>query len=78
MPPEGAGTGRVVLFGATGYTGRLTAEAMVAAGVRPVLAGRDRGRLEALVGRLGGLPVAEATRAGRRASRTSSAGTTCW
>ena len=60
MPPEGAGTGRVVLFGATGYTGRLTAEAVVAAGVRPVLAGRDRGRLEALAGRLGGLPVAEA------------------
>jgi short subunit dehydrogenase-like uncharacterized protein len=50
----------VVLFGATGYTGRLTAEAMVVAGVRPVLAGRDRGRLEALAGRLGGLPVAQA------------------
>jgi short subunit dehydrogenase-like uncharacterized protein len=49
-----------VLFGATGYTGRLTAEAMAAAGVGPVLAGRDRGRLEALAGRLGGLPVAEA------------------
>ena len=31
-----------------------TAEAMAAAGVRPVLAGRDRGRLEALAGRLGG------------------------
>ena len=51
---------RVVLFGATGYTGRLTAEAMVAAGVEPVLAGRDRSRLEALAGRLGGLAVAEA------------------
>ena len=51
---------RVVLFGATGYTGRLTAEAMVAAGVGPVLAGRDPARLEALAGRLGGLPVAEA------------------
>lgn len=49
-----------MLFGATGYTGRLTAEAMVAAGLRPVLAGRDRGRLEALASRLGGLPVAEA------------------
>jgi short subunit dehydrogenase-like uncharacterized protein len=52
--------GRVVLFGATGYTGRLTAEALAAAGARPVLAGRDRGRLEALAGRLGDLPVAEA------------------
>jgi short subunit dehydrogenase-like uncharacterized protein len=53
-------TPRTILFGATGYTGRLTAEAMVAAGARPVLAGRDRARLEALAGRLGGLEVAEA------------------
>jgi short subunit dehydrogenase-like uncharacterized protein len=51
---------RVVLFGATGYTGRLTAGALVAAGVAPVLAGRDRRRLEALAGRLGGLAVTEA------------------
>jgi short subunit dehydrogenase-like uncharacterized protein len=49
-----------VLFGATGYTGRLTAGALAAAGARPVLAGRDRARLESLAGRLGGLPVAEA------------------
>jgi short subunit dehydrogenase-like uncharacterized protein len=49
-----------VLFGATGYTGRLTAEALAAAGARPLLAGRDRTRLETLAGRLGGLPVAEA------------------
>ena len=33
---------RIVLFGATGYTGRLTAEALARAGARPVLAGRDR------------------------------------
>jgi short subunit dehydrogenase-like uncharacterized protein len=59
MPSEGA-VARIVLFGATGYTGRLTAEAMAAAGARPVLAGRDRARLEALAGRLGGLPVAGA------------------
>jgi short subunit dehydrogenase-like uncharacterized protein len=51
---------RIVLFGATGYTGRLAAEALAAAGVRPLLAGRDRARLEALAGRLGGLEVAEA------------------
>ena len=51
---------RIVLFGASGYTGRLTAEALAAAGARPVLAGRDRTRLEALAARLGGLPVAEA------------------
>jgi len=49
-----------VLFGATGFTGRLTAEALAAAGASPVLAGRDRTRLEALAARLGGLPVAEA------------------
>jgi short subunit dehydrogenase-like uncharacterized protein len=49
-----------VLFGATGYTGRLTAEALAAAGARPVLAGRDPARLRALAARLGGLPVAEA------------------
>jgi short subunit dehydrogenase-like uncharacterized protein len=51
---------RIVLFGATGYTGRLTAEALAAAGARPLLAGRDRARLAALAGRLGGLEVAEA------------------
>jgi short subunit dehydrogenase-like uncharacterized protein len=45
--------GRIVLFGATGYTGRLVAEAMVERGLRPVLAARDRGRLEALAGELG-------------------------
>ncbi len=46
--------GRIVLFGATGYTGRLTAEALVARGAGPVLAGRDRGRLEAQAAALGG------------------------
>ena len=51
---------RIVLFGATGYTGRLAAEALAASGAEPVLAGRDRARLRALAGRLGGLPVAEA------------------
>jgi short subunit dehydrogenase-like uncharacterized protein len=59
-PSGRAAAARIVLFGATGYTGRLTAEALAAAGARPVLAGRDRARLEALAGRLGGLPVAEA------------------
>jgi short subunit dehydrogenase-like uncharacterized protein len=45
-------SGRIVLYGATGYTGGLTARAMVASGARPVLAGRDRGRLDALAERL--------------------------
>jgi short subunit dehydrogenase-like uncharacterized protein len=40
--------GRIVLFGATGYTGRLTAEALVNRGLRPVLAARSRERLESL------------------------------
>jgi short subunit dehydrogenase-like uncharacterized protein len=52
--------GRVVLFGATGYTGRLTAEAMAGRGMRPVLAGRSRSKLDALAGELGGLDVAVA------------------
>jgi short subunit dehydrogenase-like uncharacterized protein len=44
--------GRIVLYGATGYMGGLTARAMVAGGARPVLAGRDQGRLSALAARL--------------------------
>lgn len=51
---------RVVVFGATGYTGARTAEAMVGRGLRPVLAGRDAGRLAALAQRLGGLETAVA------------------
>jgi short subunit dehydrogenase-like uncharacterized protein len=51
---------RTVLFGATGYTGRLTAEAMAERGMRPVLAGRSRELLEALAAELGGLDVAVA------------------
>jgi short subunit dehydrogenase-like uncharacterized protein len=46
--------GRIVLFGATGYTGRLTAEAMVERGLRPVLAARSAKRLAELAGELGG------------------------
>jgi short subunit dehydrogenase-like uncharacterized protein len=53
-------TARIVLFGATGYTGVRTAEAIVARGARPVLAGRDPGRLAALAGRLDGLETAQA------------------
>ncbi|MCW2966434.1 MAG: saccharopine dehydrogenase, partial [Solirubrobacteraceae bacterium] len=47
--------GRIVLFGATGYTGDLTARAMVARGLRPVLAARNAQRLDALAAELGGL-----------------------
>jgi short subunit dehydrogenase-like uncharacterized protein len=51
---------RIVVFGATGYTGRLTAEALVARGERPVIAGRSRERLGALASELGGLDTAVA------------------
>jgi short subunit dehydrogenase-like uncharacterized protein len=51
---------RIVLFGATGYTGARTAEAMTGRGLRPVLAGRDQERLTALAQRLGGLETAVA------------------
>jgi short subunit dehydrogenase-like uncharacterized protein len=49
---------KIVLFGATGYTGARTAEAMTRRGLRPVLAGRNRFRLAAIAERLGGLPTA--------------------
>ena len=61
--------GRIVIFGATGFTGRLTAEALVRRGGRPVLAGRDRGRLADLATDLGGLDIAVAD-----ASRVESIG----
>jgi|Tabmets5t2r1_1033131.scaffolds.fasta_scaffold03652_2 short subunit dehydrogenase-like uncharacterized protein len=46
--------GRTVLFGATGYTGRLVAEAMVERGIKPVLAARNAGKLDQLADELGG------------------------
>ncbi len=45
---------RVVVFGATGYTGALTARALVARGVTPVLAGRSPEKLARLSAELGG------------------------
>jgi short subunit dehydrogenase-like uncharacterized protein len=44
---------RIVLFGATGYTGRLTAEAMVERGLEPVLAARTQSKLDELAAELG-------------------------
>ncbi|HUR85184.1 MAG TPA: saccharopine dehydrogenase NADP-binding domain-containing protein [Solirubrobacteraceae bacterium] len=46
--------GRIVLFGATGYTGELTARELVGRGARPVLVGRSAERLGALAEQLGG------------------------
>ena len=44
-------SGRIVVFGATGYTGRLVAERLAGAGERPLLAGRSPERLAALAER---------------------------
>lgn len=45
--------GRWLLYGATGYTGRLVAEEAVRRGLRPVLAGRDPAKVGALAAQLG-------------------------
>lgn len=53
-------TSRIVLYGATGYTGRLTAVELVARGLEPVLAGRNAIAIRQLANDLGGLPTATA------------------
>ncbi|WP_068270652.1 saccharopine dehydrogenase family protein [Aldersonia kunmingensis] len=53
-------TSRIVLYGATGYTGRLTATELVARGLEPVLAGRNAIAVRQLANELGGLPTATA------------------
>jgi short subunit dehydrogenase-like uncharacterized protein len=57
-------TGRIILFGATGYTGEMTARALVARGAEPILAARSAERLRRLADELGGLEtrVADASR----------------
>lgn len=68
--------GRIVLFGATGYTGDLTARALVARGGAPLLVGRSAARLETLAGELGGLETAvvDATAPGAVAALAALAG----
>lgn len=51
---------KIILFGATGYTGRLTAETLVGQGIKPVIAGRSLAKLEALAENLGGLEIRQA------------------
>jgi short subunit dehydrogenase-like uncharacterized protein len=46
--------GKLLIYGATGYTGRLVASEAVEAGVWPVLAGRDAGKLGAMADSLRG------------------------
>ncbi len=50
-------SGRIVLFGATGYTGRLTAEALARRGCELLLVGRDGRALVELAGSLPGEPA---------------------
>jgi short subunit dehydrogenase-like uncharacterized protein len=52
--------GRIVLFGATGYTGRLTAEALAARGIRPFLTGRSAESLADMASAMDGLETAVA------------------
>ena len=42
-----------LIYGATGYTGRLVVDAAMKRGLRPILAGRNSARLEALAAQLG-------------------------
>jgi len=51
---------KILLFGATGYTGRLTAKALVKLGTKPMLVGRNSSKLKMLAEELGGLEIAEA------------------
>jgi short subunit dehydrogenase-like uncharacterized protein len=52
---------RIVVFGATGYTGRLVVEALIRRGQRPVLAARTAAKLEELAAEAGaGLELAVA------------------
>src|SRR5690349_11425378 len=54
----------IVLFGATGYTGRLVAEALAKRGARPLLAARNESAVKQMAEELGGLDsaVADVTR----------------
>jgi short subunit dehydrogenase-like uncharacterized protein len=47
----------VLVYGATGFTGRLVAAELRRLGLEVVLAGRDRGRLAALAAELGGVDI---------------------
>jgi short subunit dehydrogenase-like uncharacterized protein len=57
---------RIILFGATGYTGRLVAGALVQHGVHPLLAARNEAAVAKMAGGLGGLEysVADVARPG--------------
>lgn len=49
---------RIVVLGASGYTGRLLAQSLVSRGLKPVLAGRSSEKIKALAAELGDLDTA--------------------
>ncbi len=51
-------SGPIAVYGATGFTGGLIARELVRLGADFLIAGRDRGKLEALSEELGGVPLA--------------------
>lgn len=55
-------TGPIVVYGATGYTGRLIARELVRRGAEATLAGRDRQKLEAVAAGLDAEPAIAAVR----------------
>ncbi len=54
-------SGPIAVYGATGFTGGLIARELKRRGADFLIAGRDRGKLEALSEELGGVPVAAAS-----------------
>jgi short subunit dehydrogenase-like uncharacterized protein len=57
----GGQSGPIAVYGATGFTGGLIARELRERGADFLIAGRDRAKLEALSGELGGAPVAAAS-----------------
>jgi len=57
-PGAPAQSGPIAVYGATGFTGGLIARELKRAGAEFLIAGRDRGKLEALSAELGGVPAA--------------------
>ena len=54
-------TGPIAVYGATGYTGKLVARELRRRDADFLIAGRNRAKLEALAGELGGVPLAAAS-----------------
>ncbi len=62
-------SGTILIYGATGYTGKLIAKVAADEGARPILAGRDLEKVQAIAKTLGlGARAFEGRRAGLRGS----------